>query len=161
MNAQAQSRSAPPRAWAPAGQAALKVKRGAMRKLAMNFRAILFGADPARLDAWLAEANASSRITTGHSPNKFKTLKRSMFGKRTVCRPLAHSDRRLVGALRLRKSQLTGSASLSVIDGRLQRQHARAQEFRSGPTVHGSLESFQAVDLSFCLTVAPTLCDPY
>jgi hypothetical protein len=32
----------------------------AMRKLAMNFRAILFGADPARLDAWLAEANAST-----------------------------------------------------------------------------------------------------
>jgi hypothetical protein len=32
----------------------------AMRKLAMNFRAILFGADPARLDAWLTEANASS-----------------------------------------------------------------------------------------------------
>jgi hypothetical protein len=40
-----------------------------------------------------------------------------------------------------------------VIDGRLQRQHARAQEFRPGPTVHGSLESFQAADLSFCLTV--------
>jgi hypothetical protein len=30
-----------------------------MRKLAMNFRAILFGTDPARLDAWLTEANAS------------------------------------------------------------------------------------------------------
>jgi hypothetical protein len=54
---------------------------------------------------------------------------------------------------------LIGSASFSVIDGRLQPQHARAQEFRPSPTVHGSLESFQAVDLSFCLTVAPTLCD--
>jgi hypothetical protein len=28
-----------------------------------------------------------------------------------------------------------------------------AQEFRPGPTVHGSFESFQAVDLSFCLTL--------
>jgi hypothetical protein len=35
----------------------------------------------------------------------------------------------------------------------------RAQEFRPGPTVHTSLESFQAVDLAFCLTVASTLCD--
>jgi hypothetical protein len=33
----------------------------AMRKLAMNFRAILFGADPARLDARFTEANASGR----------------------------------------------------------------------------------------------------
>jgi hypothetical protein len=31
----------------------------AMRKLAMNFRAILFGADQAHLDAWLTETNAS------------------------------------------------------------------------------------------------------
>jgi hypothetical protein len=54
---------------------------------------------------------------------------------------------------------LNVSASFSVIGGRLQRQHARAQEFRPGPTVHGPLESFQAVDLSFCLTVAPMLCD--
>jgi hypothetical protein len=58
----------------------------AMRKLAMNFRAILFGADPARLDARLTEANALVRTTSGHSPNKLKTLKRSMFGKSTVCR---------------------------------------------------------------------------
>jgi hypothetical protein len=46
-----------------------------MRKLAMNFRAILFGADPARSDAWLAEAKPLARITSGHSPNKFKTLR--------------------------------------------------------------------------------------
>ena len=29
------------------------------RKPAMNFRAVLFGADPARLDAWLTEVTAS------------------------------------------------------------------------------------------------------
>jgi transposase len=31
----------------------------ALRKLAMNFRAILFGADPARLDAWFTVAHAA------------------------------------------------------------------------------------------------------
>ena len=57
----------------------------AMRKLAMSFRAILFGADPARSDARLTVANASGQHS-GHSPNKLKTLKRSLFGNRTLCR---------------------------------------------------------------------------
>jgi transposase len=83
----------------------------AMRKLAMNFRAILFGADPARLDAWLTEVNASglhhirsfagwlmpdlqavrNAITEPWSNgqaegqiNKLKTLKRSMYGRASV-----------------------------------------------------------------------------
>jgi transposase len=83
----------------------------AMRKLAMNFRAILFGADPARLDAWLTEANASgpyhirsfarwlirdlqavrNAITepwnngqTEGQINKLKILKRSMYGRAGV-----------------------------------------------------------------------------
>jgi hypothetical protein len=51
-----------------------------------------------------------ARIASGHSPNKLKTLKRSLFGNRAVCGGLprlVHSDRRFVGALRLRKSPLS------------------------------------------------------
>jgi transposase len=82
-----------------------------MRKLAVNFRANLFGADPGRLDAWLTEANASgphhirsfARWLTRDLPavrnaiaepwsngqaeaqiNKLKTLKRSMYGRASV-----------------------------------------------------------------------------
>jgi hypothetical protein len=84
----------------------------AMRKLAMNFRAILFSNDSARLDAWLTEANASgphrirsfarwlmrdlhavrNAITEPWSNgqaegqiNKLKTLKRSMHGRALSC----------------------------------------------------------------------------
>jgi hypothetical protein len=83
----------------------------AMRKLAMIFRAILFGGDPARLDAWLTEANASGPYhirsfvrwlmrdlqavrnaiaepwSNGQAEgqiNKLKTLKRSMYGRASV-----------------------------------------------------------------------------
>jgi hypothetical protein len=42
---------------------------------------------------------------------------------------------------------------------RLEGQHSSSQEFSAGATVHGSLESFQAVDLPLCLAVAPTLCE--
>jgi Transposase len=83
----------------------------AMRKLAMNFRAILFGADPARLDAWLTEVNASgphhvrsfarwltcdlqavrNAITEPWSNsqaegqiNELKTLKRPMYGRASL-----------------------------------------------------------------------------
>jgi len=56
-----------------------------MRKLAMSFRAILLGADPARSDARLTVANASGPHP-GHSLNKLKTLKRSLFENRTICR---------------------------------------------------------------------------
>jgi transposase len=82
-----------------------------MRKLAMNFRAILFGADPARLDASLTAANASgphhirsfarwlmrdlqavrNAITepwrSGQAEgqiNKLKALKRSMYGRANI-----------------------------------------------------------------------------
>jgi hypothetical protein len=58
----------------------------AMRKLAMSFRAILFGADPARSDARLTWRTPLAGITSGHSPNKLKTWKRSLFGHRTICR---------------------------------------------------------------------------
>jgi transposase len=79
--------------------------------VATNFRAILFSADPARLDAWLTEANASgphyirsfagwlmrdlqavrnaitepwSNGQTGGQVNKLKALKRSMYGRASV-----------------------------------------------------------------------------
>jgi len=45
--------------WDPEGAKKASLQFAAMRKLAMNFRAILFGLDPARLDARLTEANAS------------------------------------------------------------------------------------------------------
>jgi hypothetical protein len=86
----------------------------AMRKLAMNFRAILFGADPTDWMRGSQRRTPPARTTSGHSLNKFKTLKRSMFGKRTVRRPLAHSDRRLVGALRLRKSRLIAASQVNA-----------------------------------------------
>ena len=41
----------------------------------------------------------------------------------------------------------------------LQRQHPRAQKLWTSTTVHGSLESFQTIDLPFCLAVAPRLAD--
>src|SRR5262249_889898 len=47
-----------------------------------------------------------ARIASGHSPNKLKTLKRSLFGNRYGLPGLVRSDRRFVGALRLRKSPI-------------------------------------------------------
>ena len=49
-------------------------------------------------------------------------------------------------------------ASFSVA-GKAQRQHPRAQKLWTSTTVHGSLESFQSIDLSFRLAVAPRLGD--
>ena len=39
----------------------------------------------------------------------------------------------------------------------LQRKHARAEEFWPSPAIHHSFECFQAVDLPFCLAIAPRL----
>jgi hypothetical protein len=106
----------------------------------MNFRA---SADPTRLHAWLTETNASAphhtrsfarwlmrdlqavrnAITEPWSNaqaegqiNKLKTLKRSMYGRASVeqLRARPHSDRRLVGALRLRKSQLMAASQIDA-----------------------------------------------
>jgi len=49
--------------------------------------------------------------------------------------------------------------SQSVLRNCLHRQHARAQKFWPGSTIHSAFEGFEAVDLSFRLAVAPLLCD--
>jgi transposase-like protein len=41
----------------------------------------------------------------------------------------------------------------------LQRQQAGMQKFWAGPTIHGSFESFQTIDLPFRLAIAPMLSD--
>jgi hypothetical protein len=61
----------------------------------MNFRAILFGADPAQLDAWLPETNASG-------PHHIRSFAQFM--------PIEG------GALRLRQSQLMAASQVNAAD---------------------------------------------
>jgi hypothetical protein len=58
----------------------------AMRKFAMSFRAILFGARSGAIGCPARWRTPLARIASGHSPNKLKTLKRSLFGNRGVRR---------------------------------------------------------------------------
>jgi hypothetical protein len=41
----------------------------------------------------------------------------------------------------------------------LQRQQSGMQKFWAGPTIHGSFDSFQSIDLPFRLAIAPMLSD--
>jgi hypothetical protein len=55
-----------------------------------------------------------ARITSGHSPNKLKTLKRSLFGNRTVCRAWFIPIEGLSVALGLRKSQAASQVNAAA-----------------------------------------------
>ena len=54
-----------------------------------------------------------------------------------------------------KSGKIGGSASTCVNYGKMQREHPSAEKFSSRAALHGSLERFQAIDLSFGLTAAP------
>jgi hypothetical protein len=72
----------------------------AMRKLATNFRAILFGADSARLDAWLTEANASGphhiRSFAGWLMRDLQAVRNAISYQESCCRGVRRSSPRRV-----------------------------------------------------------------
>jgi hypothetical protein len=48
-----------------------------------------------------------------------------------------------------------GSASLSVLNRRMERQHSGSEQFWACTTVHSALEGLQSIDLPLGLAVAP------
>jgi hypothetical protein len=73
----------------------------AMRKLAMSFRAILFGADPARSDARLTVANASGPHHIRSFAQQTQDLEAILVRQPYGLPRLVHSDRRFVGCTRI------------------------------------------------------------
>jgi hypothetical protein len=51
--------------------------------------------------------------------------------------------------------RLNGSASLFVEIGQFDWHHPRSEKLWSRPAVHCALNRLKAVDLAFCLTIAP------
>jgi hypothetical protein len=87
----------------------------AMRKLAMSFRAILFGADPARSDARLTVANPSGPASHPVIRQPTQDLESVLVRQPYALPRLVHSDRRFVGALRLRKRQLMAASQVNAV----------------------------------------------
>jgi transposase len=89
----------------------------AMRKLAINFRAILFGADPARLDPWLTEVKASGP----HHVRSFRWLMRDLQAVRNaITEPWSNGRAEgQINKLKTLKRSMYGRASLELLRARL------------------------------------------
>jgi len=89
-----------------------------MRKLAMNFRAILFGADLARLNAWLTKVNASR---PRHVPSLARWLMRDLQAVRNaIAEPWSNGQvEGQINKLKTSKRSMYGRASLELLRARL------------------------------------------